>query len=120
MIYGKGSTRVLTPYEAAVDEASAKLALEDLSLLIKRDVLYEQAKEAVRNHTTSTFKKGKSRSTLSTERDEEKLTKRKYTIDSFRKDHISNLMDDIDGKQKEIRFKMLHQSEAQNTKDWET
>lgn len=40
----------MTPYEAAVNEVSAKLALEDLSLLIKRDVLHEQAKEAVRNH----------------------------------------------------------------------
>lgn len=48
-------------------------------------MLYEQAKEAVRNHTTFTFKKTKSRSTLCTERDEDKPTKRKYTTDSFRK-----------------------------------
>lgn len=75
----------MTPYEATVNEASAKLALEDLSLLIKRDVLHEQAKEAVRNDTTFTFKKTKSRSTLCTERDEDKPTKRKYTTDSFRK-----------------------------------
>ena len=110
----------MTPYDAAVNQASAKLALEDPSLLIKRDVLYEQAKEAVRNDTTFSFKKGKSRSTLSSERDEERPTNRKYTTDSFRKEHISNLMEDIDGKQKEIRFKMLHQSKAQNSKDWET
>lgn len=54
----------MTPYETAVNEASAKLALEDPSLVIKRDVLYEKAKEAVRNDSSFTFKKGKSRSTL--------------------------------------------------------
>ena len=107
----------MTPYEAAVNEASAKLDLEDPSLLIKRDVLYEQAKETVRNDTTFTFKKGKSRSTLSSKRDEEKPTKRKIHLG---KEHISNLMEDIDGEQTEIRFKMFHQSKAQNSKDWET
>lgn len=37
----------MTPYETAVNEASAKLALEDPSLVIKRDVLYEKAKEVL-------------------------------------------------------------------------
>lgn len=119
-IYGKGSTRVLTPYETAVNESSAKLALEDPSLLIKRDVLYEKAKEVVRSDTSFSFKKGKSRSTLSGLIDEEKPAKRKYTTDSYRKEHITKLTEDIDGKQKQMKFKMLHQSKAQSSKDWET
>ena len=72
--------RIPTPYETAVNEASANLALEDPSLLMKRDVLYEKAKEAVRNETSFTFKKGKSRSTLSGEIDVEKSAKRKGTL----------------------------------------
>ena len=112
--------RIPTPYETAVNEASANLALEDPSLLMKRDVLYEKAKEAVRNETSFTFKKGKSRSTLSGEIDVEKSAKRKNMTESFRKGHIVKLMEDIDGKQKEMKFKMLHQSKAQNSKDWET
>lgn len=110
----------MTPYEAAVNEASAKLALEDLSLLIERDVLYEQAKETVRNDTTFTFKKTKSRSTLCTERDEDKPTKRKYTTDSFRKSILVTSWRILMESKKKFRFKMLHQSKAPNSKDWET
>ena len=83
-------------------------------------MLYEKAKEAVRNDTSFTFKKGKSRSTLSSEIDVEKSAKRKNTTESFRKEHVIKLLEDIDGKKKEIKFKMLHQSKAQNSKDWET
>lgn len=110
----------MTPYETAVNESSAKLALEDPSLLIKRDVLYEKAKEIFRSDTSFSFKKGKSRSTLSGLIDEEKPAKRKYTTDSFRKEHITQLTEDIDGKQKQMKFKMLRQSKARSSNDWET
>ena len=83
-------------------------------------MLYEKAKEAVRNDTSLTFKKGKSRSTLSSEIDVEKSAKRKNKTESFRKEHVIKLLEDIDGKKKEIKFKMLHQSKAENSKDWET
>lgn len=83
-------------------------------------MLYEKAKEVVRNETSFTFKKGKSRSPLSSEIEVEKSAKRKNTSESLRKEHIIKLKEDIDGKQKEMKFKMLHQSKAQNSKDWET
>ena len=38
----------------------------------------------------------------------------------YRKEHITKLTEDIDGKQKQMKFKMLHQSKAQSSKDWET
>ena len=76
----------MTPYETAVNEASAKLALEDPSLVVKRDVLYEKAKEVVRNDTSFTFKNGKSRSNLFSDKDVEKSVERKYTSDSTRKE----------------------------------
>ena len=100
----------MTPYETAVNEASAKLALEDPSLVVKRDVLYEKAKEVVRNDTSFTFKKGKSRSNLLSDKDVEKSVERKYTSDTIRKEHITKLMEDIDGKQKQMKLKMLHQT----------
>ena len=62
-IYGKGSSdKVLTPYQVSVNEATGKLAIQNPSLLHQRAVLYEKAKEAVRNDGYFGFKKGKSRS----------------------------------------------------------
>ena len=37
-----------------------------------------------------------------------------------REDHITKLVEDIDGKQKQVKFKLLHQTKAQASKDWET
>ena len=60
------------------------------------------------------------RLSLLSEKDVEKPAKRKYTTDSIRKEHIAKLMEDIDGKQKQMKFKMLHQSKAPSSKYWET
>lgn len=117
-IYGRGSDRVLTSYEIAINEAAGKIALDDPALLIKRDVLYEKAKETVRCDTSFSFKKGKSRSSLTTQ--PTLSAKRKsYTDESSREEHITKLVQDIDGKQKQVKFKTLHQTKAQASKDWE-
>lgn len=59
-IYGRDSDRVLKSYEMAVNEEAGKIALDDPTLLSKRDVLYEKAKESVRCSSTFLFNKGKS------------------------------------------------------------
>ena len=46
--------------------------------------------------------------------------KRRYTNESCREDHIAKLVEDIDGKQKQVKFKLLHQTKAQASKEWET
>jgi hypothetical protein len=91
-IYGKGSDRVLTSYEIAVNEEAGRLALDDLALLNKRDILYEKAKESVRCSSTFSFKKGKSRSALQANK-QNVPEKRKYTSESSREEHIAKLFE---------------------------
>ncbi len=117
-IYGKGSDRVLTSYEIAVNEEAGRPALDDPALLNKRDILYEKAKESVRCSSTFSFKKGKSRSTLQANK-QNVPEKRKYTSESSREEHIAKLFEDIDGKQKQVKYKVLHQTKVQASKDWE-
>ena len=120
MIYGKGSSdKVLTPYQMSVNEAAGKLALENPSLLDQRGILYEKAKEAVRGDSCFVFKKGKSRS-KSVEEVEPVPSKKQYTSDTFRKEHTAQLLEDIEGKQQQLKYKQLRQSKAQASKDWET
>lgn len=120
MIYGKGSSdKVLTPYQISVNEAAGKLALENPSLLDQRGILYEKAKEAVRGDSCFVFKKGKSRS-KSVEEVEPVPSKKQYTSDTFRKEHTAQLLEDIEGKQQQLKYKQLRQSKAQASKDWET
>lgn len=117
-IYGKNINRNLTSYEIAVSEEAGKLALDDPSLLCKRDVLYDKAKENVRCSSTFVFKKGRSRSNVVDQ--PTPPLKRRYTNESCREDHIKKLGEDIDGKQKQIKFKILYQTKAQASKGWET
>ena len=120
MIYGKGSSdKVLTPYQMSVNEAAGKLALENPSLLDQRGILYEKAKEAVRGDSCFVFKKGKSRS-KSVEEVEPVPSKKQYTSDTFRKEHTAQLLEDVEGKQQQLKYKQLRQSKAQASKDWET
>ena len=117
-IYGRDHNRALTSYELAVNEEAGRLASDDPSLLCKRDVLYEKAKECVRSSSTFSFKKGQSRSNLASK--STTPAKRKYTNELCREDHITKLIEDIDGKQKQVKFKLLYQTKAQASKDWET
>jgi len=119
-IYGKGSSdKDLTPYQISVNEAAGKLALENPSLLHQRGFLYEKAKEAVRNDSCFVFKKGKSRS-KSVEEVEPVPSKKKYTSETLREERTAQLVEDIEGKQQQLKYKQLHQSKAQASKDWET
>ena len=86
-------------------------------MLNKRDILYEKAKESVRCSSTFSFKKGKSRSALQANK-QNVPEKRKYTSESSREEHIAKLFEDIDGKQKQVKYKVLHQTKAQVLKDW--
>jgi hypothetical protein len=61
-IYGKGTKRVLTSYEDAVNKEAGDICMENPMFLNKRDVLYEKAKERVRCDNSFVFKKGKSQS----------------------------------------------------------
>lgn len=120
MIYGKGSSdKVLTPYQISVNETAGKLALENPSLLDQRGILYEKDKEAVRGDSCFVFKKGKSRS-KSVEEVEPVPSKKQYTSDTFRKEHTAQLLEDIEGKQQQLKYKQLRQSKAQASKEWET
>ena len=105
-------------YEKDVNEEAEKVALHDLSLLCKREVLYEKAKENVRCASAFVFKRGKSQSNLAMQ--PTPPVKRRYRTEMSREDHISKLVEDIDGKQKQVKFKLLHQTKAQASKDWET
>ena len=117
MIYGKGlSDKVLTPYQISVNEAAGKLALENPSLLDQRGILYDKAKEAVRDDSCFVFKKGKSRS--KSVEVEPVSSKKQYTSDTFRKEHTAQLLEDIEGKQQQLKYKQLRQSKAQASKDW--
>ena len=119
MIYGKGSSdKVLTPYQISVNEAAGKLALENPSLLDQRGILYEKDKEPLRGESCFVFKKGKSRS-KSFEEVGPVPSKKQYTSDTFRKEHTAQLLEDIEGKQKQLKYKQLRQSKAQASKDWE-
>ena len=75
-------------------------------------------KESVRCSSTFSFKKGKSWSTLQANK-QNVPEKRKYTSESSREEHIAKLFEDIDGKQKQVKYKVLHQTKVQASKDWE-
>lgn len=120
MIYGKGSSdKVLTPYHISVNMAAGKLALENPSLLHQRGIMYEKAKEAVRSDNCFVFKKGKSRS-KSVEEVDPVPSKKQYTSDAFRREHTAQLLEDIEGKQQQLKYKQLRQRKANASKDWET
>lgn len=120
MIYGKGSSdKVLTPYQISVNVAAGKLALENPSLLHQRSILHEKAKEAVRSDNCFVFKKGKSWA-KSVEEVEPVPSKKQYTSDAFRKEHTTQLLEDIEGKQQQLKYKQLRQSKPKASKDWKT
>ncbi|KAH8554628.1 hypothetical protein BGW37DRAFT_406628, partial [Umbelopsis sp. PMI_123] len=62
-IYGKNSTRDLTPYEVAINEACVKLALHNPVFLADKGALLEHAKRKLLNDGY-TYKRGQSRSKL--------------------------------------------------------
>lgn len=62
-IYGKNSTRALTPYEVAINEACVKLALHNPVFLADKGALLEHAKRKLLNDGY-TYKRGQSRSKL--------------------------------------------------------
>ena len=110
MIYGKGSSdKVLTPYQISVNMAAGKLALENPSLLHQRCILYEKAKEAVRSDNYFVFKKGKSRS-KSVEEVDPVPPKKQYTSDALRKEHTAQRLEDMQGKQQQLKYQQLRQS----------
>ncbi|CAO3599320.1 unnamed protein product [Absidia cylindrospora] len=64
-IYGKKSSRPLTSYEVAINQASIQLALADSSLLIHKGKLFDLAKKKLLEEGYQ-YKRGKSRSKLTT------------------------------------------------------
>ncbi|GAB5586113.1 hypothetical protein Unana1_01013 [Umbelopsis nana] len=62
-IYGKNSTRALTPYEKAINEACVKLALHNPVLLADKGAMLELAKQKLLQDGYS-YKRGQSRSKL--------------------------------------------------------
>ena len=87
MIYGKNTPdRNLTEYEIAVNSASFELAKANPGLLAKRDELFRQAREKVRE-SGYLFKKGSSRSkgTLSEKSNTVPSAKRSNTTSDERK-----------------------------------
>ncbi|ORZ18161.1 hypothetical protein BCR42DRAFT_413274 [Absidia repens] len=62
-IYGKKSSRPLTSYEVAINQASIQLALADSSLLVHKGKLFDLAKKKLLEEGYQ-YKRGKSRSKL--------------------------------------------------------
>ncbi|KAI9249174.1 hypothetical protein BDA99DRAFT_524234 [Phascolomyces articulosus] len=62
-IYGKNSSRPLTSYESAINEAAIQLSLENPSLLVNKGNLFELAKKKLLDSGYQ-YKRGKSRSKL--------------------------------------------------------
>lgn len=62
-IYGKNSTRALTPYETAINDACVKLALNNPVLLADKGAMLEHAKKKLLADGY-TYKRGQSRSKL--------------------------------------------------------
>lgn len=65
-IYGKRSSRPLTGYEKAINEAAIHLALQDPSLVVNKGDLFERAKRKLLMDGYQ-YKRGKSRSKLTKE-----------------------------------------------------
>ncbi|KAJ8660295.1 hypothetical protein O0I10_003752 [Lichtheimia ornata] len=65
-IYGKRSSRPLTGYEKAINEAAVHLALQDPSLVVNKGDLFERAKRKLLMDGYQ-YKRGKSRSKLTKE-----------------------------------------------------
>lgn len=117
MIYGeKNPERILSQYEISVNEAAYDLTVKDPSFLLKRDLLYENAKRKVRDDGKFEFKKKKSRSKESIPTTQETSSNRTST--SSRQAYMEKLQMDIEDTQKQLRFKQMRQGQAQSIKDW--
>lgn len=94
MIYGeKNPERILSQYEISVNEAAYDLTVKDPSFLLKRDLLYENAKRKVRDDGKFEFKK-KSRSKESIPTTQETSSNRTST--SSRQAYMEKLQMDIE------------------------
>ena len=84
VIYGRGTNKKITAYQAEINSAAIKLALADPSLLQSCKALLEHAHSKV--NVEYKFKKGTSRSKLIN--DAKPPAKHHRTLDSIRTRHI--------------------------------
>jgi hypothetical protein len=122
-IFGKKSTtRSLTDYEKAVNDASFQLAKDNSVLLSRRDELFKLAREKVRESGFK-FKKGASRSklavpTTATADSQETPHKRLKSTANERKHRLHQIQEELTELDKALKMKELRRNKAENVKNF--
>ena len=113
-IYGSKSSHRLTRYQQSVNEAAAKLALAEPSLISSRQTLLDHARDLVRESGYE-FKKGKSRSKKLIANTEITKPKRPKSSEALRIKRIKELEDDFTDFKDRLQFKEKRRAQATNS-----
>ena len=115
-IYKKVTTRPLSKYQLAINDAAQELCLKNPSLLSSRKNLLAKAREYIIANGFQ-FAKGKSRSKdFST--DEEPVSKRKKLSKTFREQRLKDVEEDLKDYNEQIEFKEKRITAAVNVEDY--
>ena len=117
VIYKKDTSRPLSKHQLAMNEAAQALALDQPSLIRKRQMLLDLARDRV-IASGFQFVKGKSRSKKSSGSEEEPAPKRRKLSQDIREKRMKDLEQDISDLKERIGFKEKRITEKLNVHDY--
>ena len=117
VLYKKDTSRPLSKHQLAMNEAAQALALDQPSLIRKRQMLLDLARDRV-IASGFQFVKGKSRSKKSSGSEEEPAPKRRKLSQDIREKRMKDLEQDISDLKERIGFKEKRITEKLNVHDY--